>query len=41
MIIGCKLDYYIIYILLSKVATKGMGDCKKKKININNNRINK
>jgi len=30
MIMGCKLDYYIIYILLSKVATKGMRDCKKK-----------
>ena len=34
MIVGCILDYYIIYILLLKVTTKGKGQyiiCKKKK----------
>jgi hypothetical protein len=25
MIVGCTLDYYIIYVLLSKVTTKGKG----------------
>jgi hypothetical protein len=34
MIVGCTLDYYIIYVLLLKVTTKGKGYnkiCKKKK----------
>jgi len=34
MIVGCTLGYYIIYVLLSKVTTKGNGlyiICKKKK----------
>ena len=34
MIVGCTLDYYIIYVLLSKVTTKGKGlyiICKKNK----------
>jgi hypothetical protein len=33
MIVGCTLDYYIIYVLLLKVTTKGKGwyiICKKK-----------
>ena len=25
MIVGCTLDYYIIYVLLLKVTTKGKG----------------
>jgi hypothetical protein len=25
MIVGCTLDYYIIYVLLLKVTTKGNG----------------
>jgi hypothetical protein len=25
MIVGCPLDYYIIYVLLLKVTTKGKG----------------
>jgi hypothetical protein len=35
MIVGCTLDYYIIYVLLLKVTTKGNGKyiiCKKKMI---------
>ena len=39
MIMGCTLDYYIIYILLSKVTTKRKGYyiiCKKKKKQIDN-----
>ena len=35
MIVGCTLDYYIIYVLLLKVTTKGQGQsiisCIKKK----------
>ena len=34
MIVGCTLDYYIIYVLLLKVTIKGKGKyiiCKKKK----------
>jgi hypothetical protein len=34
MIVRCTLNYYIIYVLLSKVTTKGKGlyiICKKKK----------
>ena len=34
MIVGCILDYYIIYVLLLKVTTKGYGQsiiCKNKK----------
>jgi hypothetical protein len=34
MIVGCTLDYYINYVLLLKVTTKGNGYdiiCKKKK----------
>ena len=34
MIVGCTLDYYIIYVLLLKVIAKGQGQyiiCKKKK----------
>jgi len=33
MIVGCTLDYYIIYVLLLKVTIKGKGKyiiCKKK-----------
>ena len=36
MIVGCILDYYIIYVLLLKVTTKGKGKyiiCKIKKKN--------
>jgi hypothetical protein len=36
MIVGCTLDYYIIYVLLLKVTTKGKGwyiICKKKNKN--------
>ena len=39
MIVGCILDYYIIYILLLKVTTKGKGlyiICKKKNKQIDN-----
>jgi hypothetical protein len=42
MIVGCTLDYYIIYVLLLKVTTKGKGYyiiCKKNKIdNIDDNK---
>jgi hypothetical protein len=42
MIVGCTLDYYIIYVLLLKVTTKGKAkyiSCKKKKIdNIDDNK---
>jgi hypothetical protein len=34
MIVGCTLDYYIIYVFLLKVTTKGKGKyiiCKKQK----------
>ena len=39
MIVGCTLDYYIIYVLLLKVKTKGKGYyiiCKKKQKQIDN-----
>jgi hypothetical protein len=42
MIVGCTLDYYIIYVLLSKVTTKGkrlVYNLQKKKIdNIDDNK---
>ena len=41
MIVGCTLDYYIIYVFLLKVTTKGKGYyiiCKK---NNNNKNIDK
>jgi len=43
MIVGCTLDYYIIYVLLLKVTIKGKGKCiickKKKQIdNIDDNK---
>jgi len=46
MIMGCILDYYIIHVLLLKVATKGKGwyiicKTKKKTNNNNNNKLNK
>jgi hypothetical protein len=31
MIVGCVLDYYIVYVLLSKVTTKGRDSIKKEK----------
>jgi hypothetical protein len=44
MIVGCTLDYYIIYVLLSKVTTKGKGlyiICKKNKNKKNKKQKNK
>jgi len=41
MIVGCTLNYYIIYVLLLKVTTKGKGSyiiCKKKNDNIDDNK---
>jgi len=42
MIVACTLDYYVIYVLLSKVTTKGKRFyiiCKKKQIdNIDDNK---
>jgi hypothetical protein len=41
MIVGCTLDYYIIYVLLSKVTTKGKGlvyNLKKQIDNIDDNK---
>ena len=31
MIVGCKLDCYIIRVLLLRIVTKGKGNLKKKK----------
>jgi len=36
MIVGCILDYYIIYVLLLKVTTKEKGSYIKKKSIYNN-----
>jgi len=41
MIVGCTLDYYIIYVFLSKVTTKGKGlvyNLEKKIDNIDDNK---
>jgi hypothetical protein len=39
MIVGCILDYYIIYVLLLKVIIKGNGyNLQKKKKNIDDNK---
>ena len=46
MIVGCTLDYYIIYVLLLKVTTKGERDSirfskKKQKKNDDNKNVDK